>query len=193
MISEITPFNVAKYIVVHPTGEYTFEDVALITREYFSACVITGLNPLMVIAQMLHETGNLTSFWSQRPRRNPAGIGVTGEKSNLEIISNDWQYDPSIKYWRYGKSFKNWQDAVTAHVGRLLVYSVKNPTKDQKRYMDFARNVREVPKQYRGIVRVWEDLNGKWAVPGKTYAQNIRTLATRIELYCKDTHSNTKS
>ena len=37
------------------------------------------LDPLVAVAQMVLETGNLTSFWSQTPRRNPAGIGVTGE------------------------------------------------------------------------------------------------------------------
>ena len=30
------------------------------------------LVPLLVVSQMVLETGNLTSFWSQPPRRNPA-------------------------------------------------------------------------------------------------------------------------
>ena len=49
-----------------------------IVPAYFSVCASVGMEPVMSLAQMIHETGCLTSWWSQRPRRNPAGIGVTG-------------------------------------------------------------------------------------------------------------------
>ena len=49
---------------------------------------------------MAEETSHLTSFWSQRPRRNFAGIGVTGQPGA-------------------GLSFPDLKTAVHAHTGRL--------------------------------------------------------------------------
>jgi Mannosyl-glycoprotein endo-beta-N-acetylglucosaminidase len=37
-----------------------------------------GLDPALTIAQSIKETGWFKSWWYQEPRRNPAGIGVSG-------------------------------------------------------------------------------------------------------------------
>src|SRR4051794_14152901 len=53
-------------------------DIVRIVNLYQRIGEKVGLDWFLAIAQMAHETGSLTSWWSQPPRRNPAGIGVTG-------------------------------------------------------------------------------------------------------------------
>jgi len=72
------PGRAEQYLLGRPHGEYNEDDIRVIVRHYYNTARPVGLDPLLVVAQMALETGGLTSFWSQRPRRNPAGIGVTG-------------------------------------------------------------------------------------------------------------------
>src|SRR2546430_1484908 len=104
---QATPQQCSHYILSRPHGEYTETDIAgVIVPAYFAVCARAGVDPLLVIAQMIHETGNLCSAWSARPHRNPAGLGVTGEPGK-------------------GLSFPTWKDdAIPAHVGRLLAYAL---------------------------------------------------------------------
>ena len=53
-------------------------DITRIVDNYQRIGELVGLDWFLAIAQMAHETGSLTSWWSQPPRRNLAGIGVTG-------------------------------------------------------------------------------------------------------------------
>ena len=101
----VTEGQAARYIAPKYNGEYTDANVGYIVRRDFDVSVRAGVDPLVVIAQMSHETGQLSSYWSQRPRRNPAGIGVTGAPGA-------------------GVSFPSWYDSVDAHVGRLLAYAL---------------------------------------------------------------------
>lgn len=78
-----------RYLVQRPHGEYSDDDVRTIVRRYYATAQAVGLDPLLVVAQMVQETAHLTSFWSQRPRRNPAGIGVTGAPG-VGLSFPDW-------------------------------------------------------------------------------------------------------
>jgi hypothetical protein len=70
----------ASAILARPHGEYTEHDIRqVIVPAYFELCGSVGMDPILAIAQMIHETANLASFWAARPQRNPAGIGVTGQ------------------------------------------------------------------------------------------------------------------
>ena len=101
----VTAAQLEAYVVGRPHGTYPDDKARMIVGLYVKTCKPVGLDPLLVVAQMVLETGNLTSDWSQPPRRNPAGIGVTGEPGE-------------------GISFPTWQAAVRAHVGRLLAYCI---------------------------------------------------------------------
>ena len=69
---------------------YTPFDIGVIVRAYRSIGDAAGMDWFLALAQMAHETGHLTSFWSLRPQRNPAGIGVTGEFIGfVEGVSRD--------------------------------------------------------------------------------------------------------
>ena len=72
--------------------------------------------------------GNLTSWWAQRPLRNPAGIGVTGVTSATRPIMARAQ-DGAV--WREGCLFADWANAaILAHVGRLLAYATQPSVRD---------------------------------------------------------------
>jgi len=60
------------------SAAYTTYDVGTIVARYRDLGEWAGMDWFLALAQMGHETGHMTSWWSQRPRRNPAGIGVTG-------------------------------------------------------------------------------------------------------------------
>ena len=60
-------------------GGYTPDDCAAIVGAYQQQGDAVGMDWFLALAQMSVETGALTSWWSLRPQRNPAGIGVTGQ------------------------------------------------------------------------------------------------------------------
>jgi hypothetical protein len=121
-----------------------------------------GLDPLLVVSQMVLETGNLTSFWSQVPRRNPAGIGVTGEEGK-------------------GNTFSSWDKACRAHVGRLLAYALPEGAESsaQKTLIKEALKVRDLPADRRGRAPTLAGLAGSWAMDPK-YAGKIVRIANEI-------------
>jgi hypothetical protein len=150
------------YVCARPHGRYTDADVRTIVGLYERTAIAVGLDPLLVVAQMVLETGNLSSEWSQPPRRNPAGIGVTGAPGE-------------------GVSFPNWKSAVRAHVGRLLAYSLPNggETPAQLKLIDEALDWRPLPERLRGGGPNLAKLAGTWAAD-KQYATKIMRVANEI-------------
>jgi hypothetical protein len=167
-------------------AEYTSYDVTAIVDTYRRLGESVGLDWFLAIAQMAHETGHMTSWWSRRPRRNPAGIGVTGE---TRATSPDvppgpgWTWDDTSLVWRAGWSFPTWADhAIPAHLGRLLAYALTDAqaSAGQRAMIDYALWYRPLPASYRGAAPTILGLNGRWAVPGSTYGQGIIDLAWRM-------------
>ena len=118
-----TAAQAARRILARPHGEYTDADVAALCQAYADTCAAGGLDLAMVVAQLIHETGNLSSWWAARPRRNPAGIGVTGREALGRPQSGAWAERGAL--WVEGCSFASWdQQAIPAHVGRLLAYAL---------------------------------------------------------------------
>ena len=113
-------------------------------------------------ARWCSRPGNLMSFWSQPPRRNPAGIGVTGKPGA-------------------GVSFSNWEKAARAHVGRLLAYALPKDdgTEAQRKLIDEALKVRPLPDDRRGRAPTLKGLAGSWATDRK-YADKITGIANEI-------------
>lgn len=173
----------ARAIMRQPHGEYTATDVQTIVAAYAATCRTAGLDVCMVVAQMIHETGNLSSWWAQRPRRNPAGIGVTGRTSSTPPTSGSWAHQGAC--WLEGCVFQTWaDDAIPAHIGRLLAYALPPGagTTAQQALIMRALLVRPMPLTVRGIAAAtgWQALNGRWAVPGTDYAQRIAAIATTL-------------
>ena len=152
----------ADRILARDHGGYTAAEVRGIVKQYAATTKEAGLDPLLVVSQMVLETGNLTSFWSQPPRRNPAGIGVTGAPGK-------------------GVSFSSWDKAVRAHVGRLLAYAIAEgkETPAQRALIGEALAVRPLPKNRRGCAPKLSGLAGTWATD-KKYAQKIARVANEL-------------
>src|SRR6476469_732153 len=116
---------------------YTPQDINTIVGYYWRYCAPVGIDPLLAIAQCVHETSELdpatgkwlplSTWWAQRPNRNPAGLGVTGEESTKPPADKtgwleDKRTQPSV--WRKGLAFASWDESSRAHIGRLLAYAL---------------------------------------------------------------------
>jgi len=114
-------------------------------------------------AQMCHETGYLTFTGTVKPDwNNFAGIGITGPTAV--------------------QKFKTETLGVLAHVVHLCWYYYPN-------HVNSLCNLKYDPRHFGTVYRphpkytgdtTLEFLNGKWAVPGKTYAQSIAKIARII-------------
>jgi hypothetical protein len=151
-----------RYLLGRAHGEYNADDIRVIVGHYYKTAQSVGLDPLLVVAQMALETGGLTSFWSQRPRRNPAGIGVTGAPGA-------------------GVSFPSWKIAARAHTGRLLAYSLPSGDEDQlqRELIKEALAHRALPTRFRGVAPRLEGLAGTWAADLQ-YAVKLARVANEI-------------
>jgi len=170
----------------NPRPAYTLSDFSIhILPAYWQLGKLTGVDPCIAIAQAIHETANFSSWWSLRPRRNPAGIGVTGQSSRTaphpEEV-NKWAYDKDVNLWKFGLSFPSWQVSALAHMGRLCAYATKPAERspEQQKIVEQALMMRSLPLALQGSAPVLFGLNGKWAYPGTTYAQRIAAIATEM-------------
>src|SRR4051812_33849077 len=73
--------QVRAFILSRPHG-YSADEVGAIVDRYFSEAAAVGLDPLLATAQMILETGYLTSPYAQPGISNFAGIGVTGDPAD---------------------------------------------------------------------------------------------------------------
>lgn len=125
-----------------------------------------GLDPVGVIAQSFKETGGGNFQGKVRPGFfNTAGIkirnlGAPGYPSGDEPFAH--------------QQFANWYNGAEAHVQHLCAYAgVDVPQEDR---VDPRFEIVCV-KNYR--CQSFEDLSGRWAVPGPTYGQEIVVIADR--------------
>lgn len=143
-----------------------------------------GIDWFLAMAQCCHETGHLTSFWSQRPQRNPAGIGVTGQWQCAQpSYLAGWALNTQRNRWERGISFGSWVgEAIPAHLGRLLAYALTDAQAApiQRELIAYALSVRSLPADRRGIAPTIVGLNGSWAVPGTSYGQTIVFLRDQM-------------
>lgn len=163
---------------------YTRYDIEQIVGAYRDWGGYSGVDWFLALAQCAHETGSLTSWWSQRPRRNPAGIGVTGKMlpgDESMAPGPGWAWDG--QQWREGLSFAEWAtESVPAHLGRLLAYALPDGQGSdfQQALINYALALRPLPADLRGVAPTITGLNGRWAYPGPTYGESILDLARRM-------------
>ncbi len=136
-----------------------------VIADYWLICSDYGLRPDVAAAQMLLETGNLTSDWATK-HYNLCGLGVTGEPGK-------------------GLSFPTYMAGVAAHAGHLWAYVgayANNAEKDAAARkadprFDFARNRVELNKWQ--IVAL-ADLSMKWAmVPD--YSERVEKIYRAVK------------
>lgn len=183
------------FILARPHGEYGEKDIReTIVPQYFLQAIQVGIDPIIAVAQMIHETGNLTSFWSQRPQRNPAGIGVTGQKQATPPADRkNWAFNSQRQMWEAGLSFASWKDdAIPGHLGRLLAYALRvdEGSELQRALLAKAMSYRSFPQAFRGSAVTIKQLGkahnlagakgGGWASPGDKYGVALAKMANGI-------------
>ena len=116
-----------------------------------------GVRADVAFAQALHETNYFRFTGVVRPEQNNyAGIGATGSDNP-------------------GASFATPEEGVLAHLQHLFAYASTLP---------LPAGMPEVDPRFdlvtRGIAPRTHDLNGRWAVPGTTYGQEIDRLLGEV-------------
>ena len=154
--------QVSTYLLARPHGVYSEAEVKAIADDYFAVAGPVGLDPLIAASQMIEETAHLSSFWSQPPRHNMAGIGVTGEAGA-------------------GVSFPSAQEGVRAHIGRLLAFALKAgaETPGQLSLIEEALSFRPLSSDHRGVAPTLGGLAGRWAADLQ-YANKIARIANQV-------------
>jgi len=134
--------------------------------ELWRLCSLVGIDPAILFAQAAHETYDFSSAWWQY-RRNPAGIGITGD-AEQNAASHIWQ---------------NGIEAARAHVVHMAVYAHGVASYVWLELSPFKaldpRLSAVTEAGYAGKVRTLADLTGKWATDPK-YAEKIAAKANAI-------------
>jgi hypothetical protein len=160
-------------ILARPHGYSEGEIKGIFVPTYWIYARRSGIDPVLALAQAIHETENFSSPWAQRPYRNPAGIGVTGVPGE-------------------GVQFASWaNDSIPAHVGRLLAYTLldSRASADQRALIARALSYRPLDDALRGSALTIAQLGAVhnptgrgWAKPGGDYGDLIAGVAERIRL-----------
>jgi hypothetical protein len=126
-----------------------------------------GVRGDIAFFQAIHETGWFRFGGQVLPEQNNfAGIGAV---NHSPVGAGAWFDTPEI--------------GVRAQIHHLKAYATTEPfvqSNASPRYRFVTR----------GIAPTWEDLNGRWAVPGTTYAQRIlRLYAAALEFATREAQS----
>jgi len=126
---------------------------------YYAEGGIEGIRPDLAFAQALHETGNFRYGGDVISlQNNYCGLGTTGNG-----VKGAW--------------FPTAEIGVRAQIQHLLAYATTRPptlSVVDPRY-ELVKRSEKFGQSY-----TWTELNGKWAVPGKTYGQMILKIHEKI-------------
>lgn len=137
-------------------GELTEEDIVMFCQTYLEEAEAENIRGDIAFCQSLLETGDFEFGGDVQPdQNNYAGIGTTGG---------------GVK----GAVFKDYITGIRAQIQHLKGYSDKEAL--SKPCVDPRFGLLT-----RGIAPNWEDLNGRWAVPGDGYGQKILKIFSELK------------
>ncbi|WP_296734155.1 tetratricopeptide repeat protein [Anaerovibrio sp.] len=153
----VSPDQMVRYILSRSPAPKLNCSLEELVEAYYTEGAIEGIRPDVALCQALKETdffryGNDVSY----KQNNYCGLGATGNKAP-------------------GYSFFVPQRGVRAHIQHLIAYASKEMPKQELVDPRFMILVEKYP-EYQGSAIYWPDLNGKWAVPGTYYGQDILRL-----------------
>ena len=127
---------------------------------YLNIGELYGIRGDVALAQAIHETNYFKYTGTVKPEQNNyAGIGTTGPDTP-------------------GVSFATPHEGVMAHIQHLYAYATKEQLPEGQVLVDPRFNLVS-----RGAAPTWIQLNGKWAVPGTTYGQQILSIFEKMIAY----------
>ena len=156
--AQVPPEQIVAYILQRNPQPKLNCTVAELVGYYYEEASREGIRPDLAISQAILETDCFRYGGDVVPEQNNyAGIGTTGG---------------GVK----GAFFESPQIGVRAQIQHLLAYA--SPRTPSLAIVDPRYDLLKALPDKFGRCSNWEDLNGRWAVPGKNYAQNIfRTLS----------------
>ena len=128
-----------------------------LVEAYYDEAPAEGIRPDVALCQAIKETGFFAYGGDVDPKQNNfCGLGATGNK------------EP-------GYTFATAQEGVRAHIQHLEAYAANRDTARALVDPRYEILVTKYP-HYHGAAIYWPDLNGRWAVPGTYYGQDIIQL-----------------
>ena len=165
-----------------------------LVNRYYEQQETWGLRADLLLAQCFHETGVMTSWWSQKPRRNLCGLGVTGQslppgQTPPAAEAGQWVLDAASGTWYKGLVFATFEAAVSAHYAHMWAYVgafLNNPDLDARAAV--ADKYRFSGARAIAVARAWHittpnGLAGRWAVPGVNYGASIEAMLNAVAAY----------
>lgn len=156
---------------------YNLYDWRSIFTDYDNFCREVDVNPYILIAQGIHESGWASNFWSARPQRNWFSYGVTGRTETQEPQTTDVSHWVKVdSTWHEGFSFDSWHDAIKVHIGHMLAYALttKEATAKQNEYITLSPRARLVK---RGSAKTLAGLDGQYNEKPTGYPTKIAQIA----------------
>lgn len=149
---ELVPSQLKKALSVNnPSGDLSIVDL------YYQIAAIYGIKADLAFLQSMLETNWLKFTGVVQPEQNNfAGLGATGPSNP-------------------GESFPTAEVGVEAHIQHLYAYGTTAQLPAGRPLYD-----RRFSYVQRGIAPNWEDLNGRWAVPGIGYGETIVAMQQRV-------------
>ena len=160
-----------------PSGDQPVRDYL---TEVYRLAPILGIDASIAVAQSAHETGGTltgrpwhSKWWGER--RNPAGIGITGDPDENE----------------QSRTWPNGTEAARSHLGHILVYALGPSDAASlwfRRAADTGRLLRDTDPRYEAYLAAYgnvaraqtiAELAGTWAVD-PDYAAKIVARGTAM-------------
>lgn len=160
--TEVSQEKMVEYIKKRNPNPKLNCSVEELVRFYYEEAQIEEVRADLALCQAIKETGCFSYGGDVVPEQNNyCGLGTTGN---------------GVK----GNYFASPREGVRAHIQHLLAYASTRPPRQvlvDPRYV----LLKEKRPDIFGKVTTWTGLNGNWAVPGKTYGQDILTMLASIK------------
>lgn len=143
---------------VNPRPALTVSPAQLV-GQYYEEAEKEGIRADIAFAQALRETGFFRyGGLVLANQNNYCGLGSMGRHAT-------------------GAWFSNSQLGVRAHIQHILAYSTTR--RPRTAIVDPRYDLVKTTQSF-GRAKTWEDLNGRWAVPGYDYGQGILNIYRKI-------------
>lgn len=155
--SILTKNQMAKYVLKHNPNPKIAVNIEELAEIFLEEGEIEGVRGDVAFCQSIKETGYFKYGGQVLPEQNNySGIGAL---NNSPIGAGAW--------------FKDSREGVRAQIQHIKAYACKEPLINE--CVDPRFNLVS-----RGSAVNWEDLNGKWALPGIGYGQDIIKIYDKI-------------